>query len=324
MDRQRSSAVNMVSWKWVAAGAGIAILVVKFRMAGPRYRGKEQLDGKTVIVTGANTGIGLATAYELAKRHARVILACRDSERAEKAVTYIRSGVKSADVLAMPLDLASFASINDFAKAVLKSEKNIDILVNNAGVFQCPFSHTADGLEMQMGVNHMGHFLLTNLLLDRLKASAPSRVVVVSSGLSKLGHINFENLNSEKDYDKKKAYQNSKLANNLFARELAKRTQGSGISVHCLHPGMARTELGRHVPFPKVLKLILYPLYWLLVRSAWQASQTVLYCALNADLEGQTGKYYGNCKEEPWPENAQDDEAAARLWTISEKITRLK
>ena len=312
-------------WKYIAiGGAGVGILLLKRRFGGAKCTAKALMNGKTVIVTGANTGIGKETATELAKRGARVILACRNLEAAESAAKYIRKSTKNEDVVVRELDLASFVSIREFARQIEEDKERVDVLINNAGVYQCPYQKTSDGLEMQMGVNHFGHFLLTNLLLDRLTASAPSRVVVVSSGLHKLGKIVFDNLNSERYYDKRAAYRNSKLANNLFAIELARRVEDKKIGVYTLHPGMARTDLGRHIPLPRILKVILYPLAWLFTKSPWEACQTVVYCAIAQELEGISGKYYGNCKEEPWPTVNMELGTAKRLWEVSEKITQLQ
>ena len=252
-----------------------------------------------------------------------MILACRDSEKARQAEIEIRSVTTNGDLIRKHVDLASFAPIREFAADILKSEPRIDVLINNAGLFQCPFSHTQDGLEMQMGVNHFGHFLLTNLLLDRLKSSAPSRIVIVSSGLHKYAKLDFTNINSEKGYDKKLAYNNSKLANNYFARELAQRLEGTGVSVYCMHPGIVWTNLGRYKPIPLLLKPIVYPFAKIFVKTPWQGCQTVMYCACAEELEGVSGKYYGNCQEKAWTQISLDDEASRKMWDVSLSLTKL-
>ena len=315
-----------INWKWVAVGvtAGVGIFVIKRYMAGGVCRSRALMTGKTVIVTGANCGIGKATATELAKRRARVILACRDLDKANAAVKDIRSQTDQGVLIVKTLDLASFRSIKEFAAQVIKEEPRIDVLINNAGVYGCPFARTEDGLEIQMGVNHFGHFLLTNLLLDKLKSSAPSRVVVVSSGLHKYGKIDFENFNSEEGYDGEAAYKNSKLANNLFARELTCRLEGTGVSIYCLRPGMVRSNLGRHVQMPLVVRVLGYFLGWLLVKSPYEGCQTVLHCAIAEEVEGVSGNFYGNCKQEEWTSVSLDDEKAKNLWEVSERLTKLK
>lgn len=318
--------VMEINWKWVAVGvtAGVGIFVIKRYMAGGVCRSRALMTGKTVIVTGANCGIGKATATELAKRRARVILACRDLDKANAAVKDIRSQTDQGVLIVKTLDLASFRSIKEFAAQVIKEEPRIDVLINNAGVYGCPFARTEDGLEIQMGVNHFGHFLLTNLLLDKLKSSAPSRVVVVSSGLHKYGKIDFENFNSEEGYDGEAVYKNSKLANNLFARELTRRLEGTGVSIYCLRPGMVRSNLGRHVQMPLVVRVLGYFLGWLLVKSPYEGCQTVLHCAIAEEVEGVSGNFYGNCKQEEWTSVSLDDEKAKNLWEVSERLTKLK
>ena len=212
----------------VMAGTGLFLIFRRiFRRKKPGMcSNKESLEGKTVIVTGANTGIGLAVAKELAKRKAKVIMACRSIEKGRNAVMQMKQDASlsnGSNLIIKQLDLSSFSSIRKFADDILETEQSIHVLINNAGVFGCPLSYTDDGLEMTFGVNHIGHFLLTNLLLDRVIASAPSRIVVVASKLYEKATINFENLNAEKSYKGITAYAQSKLANILFANELHER-----------------------------------------------------------------------------------------------------
>lgn len=215
---------------------------------GRPCRSKERMDGKTVIVTGANTGIGKITALELARRGARVVIACRDVTKAAIAAVDIKEETGSENVVLKKLDLASCASIRKFSEEILQEEEAIHVLVCNAGVMITPtFQRTVDGFEMQFGVNHLGHFLLTNLLLDRIKASAPSRIVVLSSSAHYFGSLDFNDMMMEKSYNKYYAYCRSKLANVMFARELARRLEGTGVTVYSLHPGSIRTELQRHL-----------------------------------------------------------------------------
>uniref|UniRef100_A0A673UMA9 Retinol dehydrogenase 13 n=1 Tax=Suricata suricatta TaxID=37032 RepID=A0A673UMA9_SURSU len=206
--------------------AGGAVLLRDY-VAGGSCPSKATIPGKTVIVTGANTGIGKQTALELAKRGGNVILACRDMEKCEAAAKDIRRETLNHHVNARHLDLASLKSVREFAAKIIEEEEHVHILVNNAAVMRCPHWTTEDGFEMQFGVNHLGHFLLTNLLLDKLKASAPSRVINLSSLAHVAGHIDFEDLNWEKrKYDTKAAYCQSKLAVLLFTKELSRRLQG--------------------------------------------------------------------------------------------------
>ncbi|GIX99922.1 hypothetical protein CDAR_26771 [Caerostris darwini] len=196
-------------------------------MFGRKCRSNAKLTDKTVIITGGNAGIGKETVQDLAARGAKVIIACRDVEKGAEAVKDINKVVNKPNLVVKHLNLASFTSIKNFAQDILESEPFIHILINNAGVAACPKSSTDDGFEMQFGVNHLGHFLLTNLLLDRLKASAPARIVNVSS----LAHmicsgINFNDINMDRNYRPIKAYGRSKLCNILFTRELEKRLKG--------------------------------------------------------------------------------------------------
>lgn len=286
----------------------------------------KRMNGRTVVVTGANSGIGKATAMELARRQARVIMAVRDVKAGNKAASEIRKKYKYADLSVKELDLASIASIRKFSQDLIDNESRLDVLINNAGVYHCAYSHTADKLETQMGVNHFGHFLLTNLLLPKLKQSLslPARIVVVSSGLSKYGEIDFDNLHSQVSYDKSDAYNNSKLANNLFARELSTRIDADEVSVYCLRPGMVRSNLGRHTKLSQPLRILLYPLAWLLVKNCWEGCQTVVHCSVAEELEGDSGAFYGDCEKENWNDASLDWRVAKRLWNESCIITGVK
>lgn len=197
------------------------------------------------------------------------------------------------------------------------------MLINNAGVYQCPYTKTEDGFEMQFGVNHLGHFLLTHLLLDLLKKSAPSRIVVVSSKLYKYGEINFEDLNSEQSYDKAFAYARSKLANLLFTYELAQRLIDTGVTVNALTPGIVRTNLGRHVHIPLLAK----PLFNLASRAFFktpqEGAQTSVYLACSPDVEGVQGKCFANCQPQELLPKATNEDIAKKLWDISEVMVRI-
>ena len=237
----------------LAALLGIVVVgislwpVLRRYFAGGVCRSKEMLDGKTVIITGGNTGIGKETAIDLAKRNARVIIACRNQEKGKKAEVDIRRESRSNNVHFHQMDLSSFKSIRKFANEVLSEESRIDILINNAGVMYCPFGKTEDGFETQFGVNYLGHFLLTNLLLDKIKQAPEGRIVVMSS----LGHgltlkPDLNTINSEARYSSFYAYNKSKLANVLFTKALAKRLTGTNVTANSLHPGAVNTELMRH------------------------------------------------------------------------------
>ena len=204
-----------------------------------------KLDGKIVIITGANTGIGLETAVDLAKRNARVILACRSVERGETAAVEVRKRSGNDNVVFVQLDLASLDSVRKAAAKILEEEPRIDILINNAGVFNNAYTKSADGFELTFAINHLGHFLLTNLLLDRIKEAPSARIVNVSSGAYRRAQIDFNDLNLERSYGAIKAYGQSKMANILFTRKLAKELQGTGVTVNVLHPGAIYTNIFR-------------------------------------------------------------------------------
>lgn len=214
-------------------------------MQGGQYTKDTRIDGKVVVITGANSGIGKETAIDLAQCGGKIYIACRDVKRGEDALKDIKERSGSDKVYLLQLDLSSMESIRQFSKKFHELESQLHILINNAGVMACPKALTKDGFEIQIGTNHMGHFLLTNLLLDLLKQSAPSRIVVVSSLFHWYGRINREDLNSEKSYSKWGAYGQSKVANILFTRELARKVEGTGITVNSLHPGAVKTELSR-------------------------------------------------------------------------------
>ena len=299
------------------------VLVRRYFNGGVCYS-RELLDGKTVIITGANTGIGKQTAIDLSKRNAKVIIACRSIERGKQAERDIRNLSKNENVHFRLLDLASFASIRKFCSEVLAEEPRLDILINNAGIMRCPYWKTEDGFEMQFGVNHLGHFLLTNLLLDRIKEAPAGRIVVVSSLAHKRAkEINFDDINSTQSYDRKFAYGQSKLANNLFTIALHKRLAETNVIVNCLHPGIIYTELGRYMKISLWMKVLLLPVGLLILKTPWQGAQTTIYCAVDKEVDGVSGFYFADCKrKEPAPQ-ALDELAAEKLWSLSVKLTGL-
>ena len=219
-------------------------------VGGRRCSSKVQLQGKTVIITGGNTGIGKETAIDLAKRKARVILACRSEQRGETAAAEIRKITKNNDVIYRHLDLASLALVRQFCEKINREEKCVDILINNAGLHLMKLIKTEDGYETMFAVNHLGHFLLTLLLLDKVKAAKNGRIIVVAAKIYEFfsGIIDFDNLNVEKKFSATKIYAQSKLANILFTRCLAKRLkdEGSRVTINCLHPGVIYSEFARY------------------------------------------------------------------------------
>ncbi|XP_070576871.1 retinol dehydrogenase 13-like isoform X2 [Ptychodera flava] len=308
----------------LGTGVGITVLV-KDSYGGVECSSNARIDGKTVIVTGANTGIGKETALELARRGGRIVLACRDLEKGKAAAEEIIENTKNPNVKVFQLDLASLESIKSFVTKFTTEEKKLHILINNAGIMRCPRWKTADGFEMQFGVNHLGHFYLTNLLLDNLKDSAPSRIVNVSSISHTRGRIEFDNLNAEKHYSSSEAYADSKLAIVLFTRELSKRLKGCGVTANVLHPGIVQTKIGRHTGMQQSAfsMSVLGPLFWLFVKTPIQGAQTSIYCAVAEELENTSGKYFIDCKEKECAPEGQDDAVAEKLWDVSAQMVGL-
>ncbi|RDD36616.1 Retinol dehydrogenase 13 [Trichoplax sp. H2] len=302
---------------------GVSIFLLRCYLRGGSCRSQARLDHKTVIITGGNTGIGKETAIDLAKRGARIILACRSESKAMDAIRDIIKLSGNSNVVFRKLDLASFQSVRDFAKHFNENEARLDILINNAGVMMCPYTQTADGFEMQFGTNHLGHFLLTNLLLDKLKACTPSRIVVVSSKAHRRGKMNFHDLNNPQNYNPYTAYFQSKLANVLFVRQLSHRLQGTGVTANSLHPGVVHTDLLRHFSIYQVglFNFLLAPLFWLVLKTSKQGAQTTIFCAVDESLNGVTGEYFADCRQKDCAPQACDDGVAKKLWEVSEEWT---
>lgn len=276
------------------------------------------MTGKTCLVTGANSGIGKVTALELARLGARVVMVCRDRVRGEAALAEIKRAGGNHNVELMRCDLASQADTRRFADEFKATHDRLDVLVNNAGVYLRKRTVTVDGLEATFAVNHLGYFLLTHLLLDLLRQSAPARVVNVSSDAHVHGHINFDDLQGEQRYSGVKAYCHAKLANILFTRELARRLAGTGVTANCLHPGAVATGIFRALPKPieAIIKL--------LTMSPEKGAQTSIYLASSTAVAQVTGKYFVKCAEAQTSAEAGDAAVAARLWAESARLTGLQ
>ncbi|XP_075157002.1 retinol dehydrogenase 12 [Haematobia irritans] len=318
------------AWAWIieiAFWCLVAVLIMyllRRLIEGPFYRKPNRIDGKVVIVTGCNTGIGKETAMELARRGARLYMACRDAARCEAARLEIIEKTQNTNVFNRTLDLSSLSSVRQFAERFKAEESKLDILVNNAGVMATPRKLTVDGFEQQMGINHLGHFLLTNLLRDRLQSAAPSRVVVLTSAAYIFGRINKQDLMSEKNYSKFfGAYAQSKLANIMFTRKLAEILKDSKITVNCVHPGIVRTELMRYNSCPKTWNVI-KTFINVFIRSPRGGAQTSLFLALDPKVECVSGGFYYNMMRLPVLPKAKDAEMTNWLWQESEKLVGLK
>ncbi|QUL56137.1 SDR family oxidoreductase [Paenibacillus tritici] len=279
------------------------------------------MQGQTVLITGANSGMGLATAVDMARRGASVIMACRSRKRGEEALEEAVRQSGSGKIRLMLCDLASFASIRAFADEFTAEYPVLDVLINNAGVVSLKRELTADGYELDLGVNHLGHFLLTDLLLDSLKAAEQGRIVVVASGAFKMGRLHLEDHTLSRGFNPAKAYARSKLANILFTRELASRLQDTRVTVNCLHPGAVGTSIGvnRETGFGRgVLKLLSY--FFL---TPEQGADTAIYLATAPELSAVSGHYYYRRKLKELTPRAKNADDAARLWKWSLEQTGL-
>ncbi|WNG55547.1 SDR family oxidoreductase [Archangium gephyra] len=272
---------------------------------------------KTVVVTGANSGVGLATATELARRGATVVMACRSAARGEQALKEARQRSGSDKLELMLCDLGSLESIRNFARELQGRHPVLDVLVNNAGVITVKRETTRDGFESQLGVNHLGHFLLTNLLLEPLRRAPQGRILNVSSGAHKIGSIHWEDPHLTRSFGTWRAYSQSKLANILFTKALAERLQGTAVTANCLHPGAVGTSLGvdRQTGFGKPIMAFL-GLFFL---TPEQGAETSVYLAASDEVASVSGEYFYRKKRAPVSKKAQDRELAERLWSWSEK-----
>lgn len=314
--------------------------MAKALICSPELLAKD-LSGRVIVVTGANSGIGLVSANQLAKQGATVIYACRRVGEAEKAIAALKEEHPNASASARALDLGDLASVRAFAEGLLAEHDTLHGLLNNAGVMNTSAdAKTKDGFEMQIGVNHLGHFLLTELLLGALKKGAPSRIVNVSScfhdkAQGRIGKIDVDDLHFEnRKYDGWEAYAQSKLANLLHARELAKRVEGSDVTAVSVHPGWVRTDLAKHSMPLFVQNYVLRPVFGLMgMIEPWQGAQTSLHALLSDDVKEHNGAFFSQtgiyrdkaCNKGGWPltspnPNAHDDAMAKALWEKSEEL----
>src|ERR1700683_2052769 len=277
--------------------------------------------GKVVLVTGATGGIGRATAIGLATIGARVRITGRDRIRAEQAAAGIRttSGNPAVDVFAA--DMSSQAGVRRLAGAVLDTYSRLDVLVNNVGGFWAHRHPTADGLEHTFALNHLAPFLLPHLLLDGLKASAPARVVTVSSGAQAAGRIDFDDLQGARSYSGQRAYSQSKLANILFTNELARRLEDTGVAANSVHPGVVLTNFGSEdqARFYRIVSPVVSPF----LKTPIQGAGMPIYLASSPDVEGITGQFFSNRKPKTANKAAGDVDVTARLWRVSTALVGL-
>ncbi|GAA2489221.1 SDR family oxidoreductase [Terrabacter carboxydivorans] len=292
-------------------------------MAGPVTGAEGPMAGRTVLVTGGTGGIGLATATRLAGLGARVGIVGRDASRAESAATSIRTVGGRVDVFVA--DLSAQREVHSLAERVLTAYPRLDVLVNNVGGYWATRHVTADGLERTFAVNHLAPFLLTHLLLDRLRASAPARVVTVSSGAQAMGRIDLDDLQGTRDYSGQRAYSQSKLANVMSTYELARRlaaVDGAAVTANALHPGVVRTAFGQEDSGPWMRRLL--PVVRPLMKSPERGADTSVRLASSPELEGVSGRYFVNGRASRSSRASYDTEVAARLWCASAELVGIE
>ncbi|MGH2445372.1 MAG: SDR family oxidoreductase [Candidatus Limnocylindria bacterium] len=277
--------------------------------------------GKTVLVTGATGGIGRATATRLASMGARVGITGRNLDRAQRAAGEIASESGNAVVDVFVADMSSQAEVRRLAGDILATYRRLDVLINNVGGFWSHRHVTSDGLEHTFALNHLAPFLLTSLLLDRLKASAPARIVTVSSGAQSMGKIDFDDLMGERTYSGQTAYNQSKLANVMFTYELARRLVGTGVTATALHPGVTNTAFSAEDPSRAFAPLV--TLMRPFMKKPERGADTPVFLASAREAEGLTGLYFANREPKKSNKLSYDRSATARLWRVSAQLVAL-
>ena len=275
------------------------------------------LKGKTAIVTGANSGMGLATVEALSDKGATVIMLCRSEERGKAAIARLTENrERSLDLILC--DLGDYESIRNFVMRVKEKYAQVDILVNNAGFISLDRQETKEGVERQFGINHLGHFLLTTQLIDMMRPG--SRIVVVASGAHKVGKIHFDDINLKKHFNVITAYSQSKLANVLFTREMARRLKKRRISVNCCHPGAVATNIGidRETGFGKTITGLLKPFF----QTPAEGARTAIYLATSDEVSSITGGYFYRCRIAKSSKRSRSRKLAKRLYDLSEEMVR--
>lgn len=278
------------------------------------------MTGKTCLVTGANSGIGKEVARGLAAKGARVLMVARSAERGDPAREEVAESTGNDDIELLLCDLSSQREIRRLVAEVLESEEHLHLLINNAGLILGRHILTEDKIETTFAVNHLAPFLLTHLLVDRLSASAPARVVTVSSDAHRRSHIDFDDPSSERKFNSMGAYGQSKLANILFTAELARRLDGTGVTATCLHPGVVRTGFGRDA---SPLLRIFFKLARPFLLTPERGADTAIWLAGSSDVEGASGGYYEKRRLAKSSPEGRDAASAERLWALSEQMTGL-
>jgi retinol dehydrogenase 14 len=279
------------------------------------------MGGKTVLITGGTSGIGKAAAVALAAMNANVVIVGRNPERGEAAVEEVRARSHSESVELLLADLSVQSEVRRLAEEFQERHDRLDVLANNAGLVQSKRTETPDGIETTLAINHLAPFLITNLLLDRLEGSVPSRVITVSSEAQRWGKMDFEDMQSRRKYRGFPVYGKTKLANIMFTYELAERLNGTGVTATCLHPGSVGTNFGQNNRGPMALFFRTFKPF---MRSSEKGADTLVWLASSPEVEGVSGKYFFDRKEIDAKNVAHDPAARRRLWEISEELTGLK
>ena len=277
------------------------------------------MTNKIVLITGGTSGIGKETALGLARMNATLVIVGRDKEKTIRVVDEIKTTTGNDKVDHCLCDMASLAEVHKLASDFLSDHSRLDVLFNNAGAINGKRYLSQDEYELTFAVNHLAHFLLTDLILDALKRSSPSRIITTSSAAANIGHMHFDDLMLERNYTAFKAYGQSKLANQLFTFELARRLHQTGVTANCLHPGMVRTGFAMNNSGTLKAGVALFRPFMI---SAKKAAETPIYLASSPEVQNVTGKYFQKKMVKEPPKEATDLEAASRLWEISEKLVR--
>lgn len=319
-------------WKFVAFGifsgilalAALTLYLIKKQYSGKRCTCPERLDGKLVLITGGNSGIGKAAAHILASKGAHILLACRNTSKGEKTVNEIIKSTRNINVWCTHLDVASFKNIVQCVSSFKQTKTKLYALVNNAGIFYHPYQLSEDGFDLTLQTNYLGPFLFTYLLLDVLKASAPSRIVNVSSEAHRFPQTFNVNrlIESTADDNKFCVYGQTKLALNLFSNKLACILKGTGVTVNCANPGNVRSNIYRsfppirNIPFYSINRILL----WLKFKSPQEGAQTIVHLLTCSDLANVSGKYFSECREGEMSNLSRCNKLMDELWNITLKL----
>ncbi|XP_055592998.1 retinol dehydrogenase 14 isoform X2 [Uranotaenia lowii] len=320
------SPVSIAAYVVTSIAVFLSVFKTYLYLTCGKITNSRNMEGKTVIITGANSGIGKETARDLAKRGARVIMACRNMETAKEARDEIIADSNNKNIIIRQLDISSLASIRIFAQQIIDTESVVDVLIHNAGVAQ-GFSNnvTADGLDFTMATNYYGPFLLTHLLIDMLRKSDQGRIVVVSSKLYQHVAIkeDLSNINPLNHFAifPSQLYNLSKFAVIMFTLELARRLKGTRVTANCLHPGVINTGVWRYIPFP--LNILFKPIQ-MCFRTAEEGARTTIQLAVSRDVEQISGQYFRGCKLDTLNKRVQDVDIQQRLWAASAELVKLQ